>query len=261
MSKLIWITATITALVAVIISWEAKRCYAEAEKCKSAPQAEFFLAPLQTRITASVNQKQPPDETSRACAHADRYLCAILTPANLPTIYLVIIGVGGIVIGIGTLRGIQEQTTHLVNSERSWIIPRFNYPNSDRRIRILTTSKEMVIDLILTLHNSGKTPAWITERRITLKVVESIPPNPLFGDQKGGDFWDFPHYPTATENSFDDDIRCSCERVDIEGKTVIVYGYVKYRDVFCPERWAYFGCEMRNGYLYRIPSESYNHNS
>ncbi|MGA8367224.1 MAG: hypothetical protein ACLQMT_09805 [Candidatus Acidiferrales bacterium] len=58
----------------------------------------------------SANQKQSQDQTSRACTHANTYLCRVLTPASLPTIYLVLIGIGGIAVAIGTLEILERQT-------------------------------------------------------------------------------------------------------------------------------------------------------
>jgi len=56
-----------------------------------------------------IKEKKSPDEKNRACADANAYLCRVLTPTNLPTIYLVILGLGGIVVGIGTLKAIEQQ--------------------------------------------------------------------------------------------------------------------------------------------------------
>src|SRR5665213_2726591 len=72
MKKWVIIIASFVLMFAIIGTWEAKRC---------------------------------EDSTT-----ANSFRCLVLTPANLPNIFLVLIGFGGIVVAIGTLDVLERQT-------------------------------------------------------------------------------------------------------------------------------------------------------
>jgi hypothetical protein len=121
----------------------------------------------------------------------------------------------------------QVQADALMNIERAWILPKELV--GERR-----NFHRDGIDIIVTLKNYGKTPAWVIERsfrcmRLSDEALKS-------GLEFAGPIVSECGEPIAPDGQFPD-IRCPLELTeDLLGRpglgTVIIYGYVKYRDVF-----------------------------
>jgi hypothetical protein len=178
-----------------------------------------------------------------------------------------IVGVVGGFIGIGILvwqavltrrsaNAAKDAADAVMNSERAWLIVDLSWKDG-RRQGIIGESISFGVQtwsvfVVVTSRNFGRTPAWITERRIgVLSSREPIPQNPPLGNAKVlastsdtilvGE----PGY--STEEGV-----ASSERIADESGRVI-YGVVKYRDIYGKERETTFGYRVtKNYYLERL---------
>jgi hypothetical protein len=110
-----WVAGVIVivVIVAVVMTWQAERCETAREECQAATAARPLpnpMVPIAGRPNGDADQQQSQSQTGRPCAHANGYLCLVLTPTNLPAIYLILVGIGGIVVAIGTLKILERQT-------------------------------------------------------------------------------------------------------------------------------------------------------
>ena len=184
-------TAIITAVVAIVITWQAKRCESERDECQAATSARPFANPMLPIFGApngNGNQEQPQNQAGRACAHANAYICRVLTTANLPTIYLILIGAGGIAVAMGTLKILDQQTKAAesaaetarlnaqaaVNADRPWLLipmgsefPEIGHP-------ILPDVNDKRVDsATFHLRNFGSFLARIVEQKAYLYIGSS----------------------------------------------------------------------------------------
>ncbi|HXQ26870.1 MAG TPA: hypothetical protein VN822_10715 [Candidatus Acidoferrales bacterium] len=65
-----------------------------------------------------VNQQTTNQNEGRASNHPDSYLKRLFSPENLPSIGLLLAGIGGIFVAIHTLKAIRRQTNALVEGQR-----------------------------------------------------------------------------------------------------------------------------------------------
>jgi hypothetical protein len=107
--------------------------------------------------------------------------------------------------------------------------------------------------------NDGKTPAWITEKRVGLDIVESVPEIP---DWTRTDVIQVAPEPLSVgQVSKPTDETLICKRGRALGKMTILYGIVKYRDPFGGNRSTSFGYQVRDdGSLERLSNPKYNEN-
>jgi hypothetical protein len=139
----------------------------------------------------------------------------------------------------------------LMNAERAWIMTQIRWsgevtgmgdPTQTRVVQGTGADGDTLsIDICLTYQNDGKTPAWIMEKRILFRNVESLPVPPQFEWEVFGDYERIGPEPVTVGG--DGKIRTilTCEGRRELGKSLVVYGFVKYRDVFSPERETRFG--------------------
>ncbi len=137
--------------------------------------------------------------------------------------------------------GTKASLESLINSERAWVMVDFEWiPN----LGIANGSNSEIghnysVEHFLICTNCGKTPGWITEIRFKIGVLPLPPipqlddvdpqhtvPEPLAPDGKPFRKDYFTTTPGSRPNKF------------------VLYGVVKYRDVFGPERRTYFAFEI-----------------
>jgi hypothetical protein len=111
------VTFAALVMVTVAVYWQGEKCDAEANRCIS-----NFNTP------GEANQSNPQNGAVQTCRDSESYFCRVLGPANLPNVYLVLIGFGGIIAAFRTLKilKLQTQTTqdsvqNSIDSERAWI--------------------------------------------------------------------------------------------------------------------------------------------
>jgi hypothetical protein len=175
-----------------------------------------------------------------------------------------------------TLRAIEKQTeanlksadaAHksaeaLVSAERAWVMVEIHWTgqrggllrseSSDGKIRT-----GAFVSLIC--RNQGRTPAWIVERHIRVEVTNSVAPKPEL---------------RGAEISYDLEPLAVGGRDSIQhwsligdgwagmGAATLIYGVVKYRDVFSPSRETWFGYMVAaDGSLAPVAHPEYNKNT
>jgi len=184
-------------------------------------------------------------------SHSESYRCRLIAPSNLPSDYLVIVGMGGVFVAIFTLNMIERQTrsthhqavqvrkqTHIledsvkaallnaqafITESRPWLLLHKNMtpdtPHSSWRFEFR-------------IHNFGKTPAKITAYGIGLQIGDiDSPPDPEFFKKEHsfrpmvlpqGEFLNRPF--SAMGSHF--------EEVHAGKKHLWLCGLVRYQDVF-----------------------------
>lgn len=151
-----------------------------------------------------------------------------------------------------------------INSERSWIMVDLEpKPGGGEKIREILTSDTTFVPLRIACRNEGRSPAWITEKRVCLRFVVSIPPDP---NLESIDYRD-PDLDAVSVGkpgrAWDVDVSCEGRHDSTEDTALlIVYGVVKYRDAFSDKHSTTFGYTLGvNGRLKRITENpKYNQN-
>jgi hypothetical protein len=262
-----WVVGTvaITAIVAVVMTWQAKRCEAERDECQSATFTRPLgnpMIPIATAPDRNRDQEQAQNHASRACAHANAYLCRVLTTANLPTIYLVLIGIGGIVVATSTLRILDQQTIALNRSvlelrhQMTVCITQFAaenrpyvlLPSGDQKAQIgepyllplasVPYSQQKRTHCMLTLRNYGKTPAKIIAEKFQLQIGGSafVVPDVNVFEMAGAtqDNFILPQTDSiyAEAELFPDKFITPEQKAEIDSKASFVWlcGFVRFRD-------------------------------
>lgn len=231
---------------------------------------------------------EPPEARTIEAAAAQRYRCQLIAPPNLLTACLVIIGAGGVFVALFTLHDIstqtrsihhqavqvKRQTSILINSERAWIMAQVEGDRAkwnDGKVHIVlgsgTDGDSTGAWIVLSCHNEGKSPAWIYEKRVKFEVVHRVNPEP--------DFDSLPvvfrgREPIGIGQSAIPNIT-KLHRLEIaeghskSGDAMIIYGIVKYRDIFDERRHVTFGYRIlraANDYtLERLSEHAYNDNT
>ena len=174
----------------------------------------------------------------------------ILAPllANWP---LIAVAIWGILVARRTLNTIEKQTkateenvNALINSERAWIMVDIEL---DPECRGIVETTKMIGDLlehntnlpvVCICRNQGKSPAWITNKRIKFEIVDSIPAAPKL---ESTDLFQTELEPLAAGGDSRTKIDCNCGgRLDLP-QIGIIYGVVEYRDIFGRPRSTTFG--------------------
>lgn len=122
----------------------------------------------------------PQQQADTSASNSENYLCRLTAPANLPNIYLVLVGIGGIFVAIGTLDilkrqtdAIERQTKAVEDSitlqktlKRQWVNLEKWAIEGDK----LREYKEIVIKLLFEIVNPTDMPLEL--RHIQLFAVE-----------------------------------------------------------------------------------------
>jgi hypothetical protein len=166
-----------------------------------------------------------------------------------------------------------KQAEHMVNSERAWVMAELKFEqgtslswgSGDNAFADQTTAT-----VILSIRNSGSTPAWVYEQFVHLEVSPRVlaslekyesPNFPFIGEGKTSHV----NYEIHPLTQGDDPIGWKAWVSDVgiptpeNGLHVYIYGVVRYRDAFNTKRETYFGYSVKgNNRLERIPNEAYN---
>lgn len=102
-----WWLLTIIFSVALVIGWEEKRCQTQSYQCRASYMQQAQSERLSGNV--SVNQQASEQQAIAAACETDGYFCRLFGAANLPTMLLVLIGIGGIWAALRTLGAIERQ--------------------------------------------------------------------------------------------------------------------------------------------------------
>jgi len=202
------------------------------------------------------------------------------------TIVLTIVGVIGTIVAVKTLFAIEKQAAimdehrksleqlseaannnaiaakrsadAIVNVERAWIMVDLVWePSSSLRITRIDggEGKKTGVPVRMICRNEGRMPAWITYRAVHVEVANIPTGQTKFLPSESSENY----VPIAAKGKDELPWRSFGVGQPEVGKEVFVYGVVKYRDVFGPERETWFGyLADDNGTLVRIPQREYN---
>lgn len=171
-------------------------------------------------------------------AHPKEYLKAAVAPANLSNWVLAGLGVIGGILALFTLSTIKAQTSHLVTSERPWMVVQMlgapqMYPDSG------------LVGAICKLENCGRSIAHIIEIGNAIEVLEkgvALPEKfPKF-DARSFCRWEGNGVPLFPESNIQrsavkETLNPNAAAEVFSGEQVFwFYGYVKYHDAFVGRR-------------------------
>lgn len=115
-----WLIVVILAIALVIIGREEERCQTQVEKCRASYAAQALSEKLPINI--SVNQKASEQEAIAAACEPNGYFCRLFGPANLPTVLLVLIGIGATWAALRTLWAIERQAALMEAQFDQWVV-------------------------------------------------------------------------------------------------------------------------------------------
>jgi len=144
----------------------------------------------------------------------------------------------------------QAQADALINSERAWVMADVEWDTSkwsDRgKGHVIegsgTGGDTTGIYVVLTCRNEGRSPAWIEEKRARFQIVDALPDNP---DLTSAEFIQVEPEPIGIGKALPHTNHISWQAIgtghETLGKMMVVYGIVKYRDIFDKLRETTFG--------------------
>lgn len=176
-----------------------------------------------TPVVAPVNPPEEATETKQT--KGDQHGSAQDShPASTREWILIIVNISYVAVTLFTLRAIKDQATiakeNVARLERPWLVaatPQF------------TGGSQVIV--VLQIVNYGKSPAWITEATFTLKMmpVSDLPKEPDYGAIKPIHPVNLPPGESCRTELFQD---VNWNQDEPKGVTPILWGFVKYRDVF-----------------------------
>ena len=136
----------------------------------------------------------------------------------------------------------------IINSERAWVFADLLKTIGHARFLGGGTT---IIYVRVNCKNVGRSPAWIFEVRARFKFVEAdtLPPIPPLEEAEG--IWAGTHPIAPTDEPFStDDFSLTAEGRQGEREWAVIYGVVKYRDIYNETRQTTFGISnaSRTGY-------------
>jgi len=157
---------------------------------------------------------------------------------------LVAVGIAGTLAAIYTLAAIRRQTESLIRSERAWIMVDIEWvPGYGGIVRNSSLEDGVVVNyttfpIRIICKNEGNTPAWITEISAQSQIYELIHHQPpKTPDLQSTKVSRTEPIPVAAKMDVSEDISLSSRGVlGNLGVDAIVYGVVRYRDMFSANR-------------------------
>jgi len=155
----------------------------------------------------------------------------------------------------------------LINAERAWIMADVNWePRCMGLMRSESSGGRTTTNarVNVSFRNKGRTPAWITEIAIKMQVTNAGPSQQP--DTKGAEmlYGPIPLVPDE-EHPHVRTFEISADGWPDKGWATLIYGVVKYRDVFAenrPDRETWFGYRVTSERsLERMAHPEYNKNT
>jgi hypothetical protein len=170
---------------------------------------------------------------------------------------LAVVGGLGIVAAFVTLRKLERQTaatekqaSHMIASERAWIMAELSLtPGANLAHTTESKTNQVKTNISVRLHciNDGSSPAWITEKSARLVIVSGdLPPIPQLAK---GDILDEGNDPVGPGKDAEPfEWNASGNGRHSTQTQTIIYGVVRYRDIFGEGRETWFcyqlvGCQ------------------
>jgi hypothetical protein len=164
----------------------------------------------------------------------------------------------------------KQSADFLRNAERAWLTTELIFaadlggPHPEGRptkLRIVignsTEEGESVSAQVCVICvNSGHTPAVITDAHIHFRNYPEVPNAPDFSE-RSGDYVVPEFRPIAPGKDWTFGFDLTCEGPEVPRNTLLIYGFVGYRDVFGFDRETRFAYYVRGQQLLRLPGVKY----
>ena len=183
---------------------------------------------------------------------------------------LVVVGIVQGLVLAGTILIIWKQVSTARNAQRAWVMVDVEHNAkkwADGEVHILegsgTGGDTTAFYAVLVCRNEGSSPGWIDEKRVKFEIVSSLPPRP---NLESAEFIQAGPTPIGTGRAFPHTDILPFEPVAMghqeHGKMSVIYGIVKYRDIFHERRETTFAYRILDGELKRLEGyPEYNKNT
>lgn len=158
---------------------------------------------------------------------------------------------------IAQWRMMRRQSDHIASAERAWVlveiqeVPLYSLEES-------TDGDTTSIPIRIVCRNDGNTPAWVTDILFGMVIYDrdAIPRAPEINNAQrvGGDLT--PVGPKSAMPPIDYTVECA-GRNPIYFRHTVLFGVVRYRDVFGEARETHIGYEVKHKRLVRLPIPAY----
>jgi hypothetical protein len=145
-----------------------------------------------------------------------------------------------VIVGVLQWCLIRRQDQHFTMSERAWVLASLEWDTSkwaDGKGRVFegsgTGGDTTAIYAVLSCRNEGNSPAWIEEKRAKFEIVSVLPPKP---NLESAEFIQIGPEPIGVGNALPHTNQIAWQpeatgHVAL-GNMMVIYGVVKYRDIF-----------------------------
>lgn len=171
------VASVIVTIVGIALYWQGERCDAKANECAS-----------KLALSGEANKTTSPNEAIQSCRESQSYFCRIVAPANIPNVFLVLIGMAGIIVAIGSLDILERQTKAtqdsvetLINVERAWIL--VNTAKIANELGMIHMGDDPYYTVLIHFKNYGRTLGRITRYSVKKRILlsgEVLPREPIY---------------------------------------------------------------------------------
>jgi hypothetical protein len=201
-----WLLLVILA-IAYVIGWKEKRCQTQAYKCRAAYEAQAQSERIgSSRLT--VDQQASEQQAITAACEPSGYFCRLFSAANIPSVLLLFVAIGGVWAAIETLKAISRQADIMdrqtkdtgvaanaayrnaeavINAQRPWLFIPMGEEFSKIENPKLPTAENRVAFVSFDLRNFGQSPARVIEQKVRMYVgnnPHSIPDISAYDSQE-----------------------------------------------------------------------------
>jgi hypothetical protein len=243
------IVIIITTAMVYVIGWKEERCQTQADKCRASYAAQAKSEQGTKRL--SVYEQASEQQAIEAACEPNGYFCRLFGAANIPTVLLVLVGIGAIWAAIKTLKAIEQQGITLerqtkatedsakaallnaqayINSERPWLVVEIEPIEPDEN----DTLAAVPVLYRVIARNKGRTPAEMIDGVCGQGAhpIEDQVPN----EERMAPFLAPVQSLTMPDDSFQIDIISIAshpiDRTTLPVRVLYVYGRIRYWDVF-----------------------------
>jgi hypothetical protein len=223
----------------------------------------------QTRIETGESEKQAAETKAEEQYHrgVDRRMIFWGGFTAITTGLLVLVGIGGTLAAVRTIKAIEKQVQSQIDADRAWLMVEARF---DPTLGVALHTGGISAEIELVISNAGPTPAWVYEQYVYLvalpQVITSLNkyPSPQFPylDENASGHANYEIHPMAQGDppkTWKAWVSYEGHPSTQNGPYPYVIGVVRYRDAFSALRETYFGYSVESfKRMSRIPNEAYN---
>jgi hypothetical protein len=171
-----WLIVAVFA-IALAVAWLEERCQAQAYHCRASYAAQTQSERLSGDI--SLSEQAAEQQAIAAACEPNGYFCRLFAATNLPTVLLVLIGVGGVWAALRTLTVIEQQATAIMDADCALFLVLWEdmiHCNPEAPNGTLSHA------LRWSFQNVGKSPGFLTSAFARFIVIENLEKLPAIPD-------------------------------------------------------------------------------